>query len=504
LPDLLIPVSTNQALNFQRTVEGLLGRAGPAFDSLAPQERDAAYAKLQTSAAAVERYNRQPSIRDARIMRAELMELRTSMMDGVPLLLAASLDDQEAARQASNLARGGMLATFGAILGVVVALVWLMSRRIQAYVERAETEGEELRQATDRLQYRNAQLNALYNVFSEITDTLSLQYVISATTREALRVMNADMAVLRLLKNNELVAVGNLTGEGIEIGDLPPVKLGDGPTGRAAKRGKTVRIHDGAQQQLGPIASTQAFSPAAQNANAGVQSGIVVPLIVGARVVGTLACWSRTANIFNEEDEKVLEMMASQVATAVVVADSTEASEHRAHHDALTGLPNRLQLSEDMAGELARLDVAGRRAVVAMADIDHFKEINDEFGHHVGDVSLQKVAHVLRSTVRASDRVYRYGGEEFVIIFADADAETGYVLADRLRAAVEATPLTGDALEPVGPVTMSIGLAALPDHGSDVAALIALADEAMYRAKDRGRNRVIVYGAGEQAVTRAA
>ena len=142
-----------------------------------------------------------------------------------------------------------------------MGLSWLLSRRIQAYVDRFASEGAELRQATERLQYRNSQLNALYNVFSEITDTLSLPYVISATTREALRVMNANIAVLRLLKNNELVAVGNLTSEGIEVDDLPPVKLGEGPTGRAAKRGKTVRIHEGAQHLLGPVAATQTFSP---------------------------------------------------------------------------------------------------------------------------------------------------------------------------------------------------------------------------------------------------
>ena len=235
-----------------------------------------------------------------------------------------------------------------------------------------------------------------------------------------------------------------------------------------------------------------------------MQSGIVVPLIVGARVVGTLACWSREAAAFNEEDEKVLEMMASQVATAVVVADSTAASEHRAHHDALTDLPNRLQLSEDLSGELSRLEMAGRRAVVAMADIDHFKEINDEYGHHVGDVSLQKVAHVLRSTVRASDHVYRYGGEEFVIVFLDCDAESGLAQAERVRLAIEGTPLTGDDMQPIGPVTISIGLAALPDHGTDIDSLIGLADDALYCAKDDGRNRIVAYGSAEHAFTRVA
>src|SRR6185503_18280628 len=132
--------------------------------------------------------------------------------------------------------------------------------------------------------------------------------------------------------------------------------------------------------------------------------------------------------------------------TAVVVADSTEASERRAHCDALTDLPNRLQLSEDLSGDLSCLHLAGRKAVVAMADIDHFKEINDAYGHQVGDISLQKVAHVLRSTVRASDRVYRYGGEEFVIVFLDCDADAGRIQAERVRIAIESMPLTGQEM----------------------------------------------------------
>ena len=100
----------------------------------------------------------------------------------------------------------------------------------------------------------------------------------------------------------------------------------------------------------------------------------------------------------------------------------------------------------------------------------------------------------MRHSIRNADRVYRYGGEEFVVIFADAGAQEAFLLADRLRKAVEETPLSGDNLEPVGPVTISIGLALMPDHGTDFNALIELADRAMYRAKDAGRNRIVTWG----------
>jgi len=432
---------------------------------------------------------------DFRILRANLVQLRLAVREAVPQVLDGVHSDQESARHASTMARWGLFGAAIVLLLLVTCVVWLMGKRVASNLKQYERERQELSEATERLKFRNTQLNALYNVFSEITDTLSLPYVVSATTREALRVMNADMAVLRLLRGDELQVVGNLTSEGIEVVDLPPVRLGETATGRAAKRGRTVRIRDEAQDQLGPTGAM------GQRQGGGVRSGIVVPLIVGARVVGTLACWSFLPDAFNEEDERVLEMMASQVATAVVVADTTEASEHRAHHDALTGLPNRLRLSEDLQGDLKTMAAAGCKAVVAMADIDHFKNVNDDYSHHLGDVVLQQVAHVLRSSVRGSDRVYRYGGEEFVIVFMDADPQTGFDLADRVRLAVGTTPLSGDHLQPLLPVTISIGLASLPGHGTDIEALIELADAAMYRAKDAGRNRVIMHGAERYALT---
>jgi diguanylate cyclase (GGDEF)-like protein len=182
-------------------------------------------------------------------------------------------------------------------------------------------------------------------------------------------------------------------------------------------------------------------------------------------------------------------MMASQVATAMVAADTMEASEHRACHDPLTGLPNRLQLESDLRAGLT----AGASTVVAMADIDHFKRFNDEFGHSVGDMMLQMVASVLRHAVSDCDRVYRYGGEEFLLVFAGAGAAEAEVLAERVRVAIETTRLNGEKLEAAGPVTISIGLALVPDHRADVQQAIEVADAAMYRAKAKGGNASVLW-----------
>jgi diguanylate cyclase (GGDEF)-like protein len=335
-------------------------------------------------------------------------------------------------------------------------------------------------------------LQALYNVFSEITETLSLRYVIEATLREAMRLIGAQGVVLTLIRGDEMVPVGSLTSAGKPISGIPTTKVGEGLTGRTARRGRTVRIDD---ENLDLLSDAQREQ--------GVRSGLMVPLIVGARVVGLLSCWSVERNRFGDEDQRILEMMASQVATAVVAADTTESSERRAHHDALTGLPNRLQLAEDLANELSPARLNGDRMVIAMLDIDHFKRLNDDYGHQVGDVTLQKTASVLQNCIRNEDRIYRYGGEEFVVIFADASLAEAEPLAERLRRAVETTPFSGAGMEPVGPVTISIGLAARPDHGNDVEPLIDLADRAMYAAKEAGRNRVVLWQAAPDQETEA-
>jgi diguanylate cyclase (GGDEF)-like protein len=366
--------------------------------------------------------------------------------------------------------------------GGVAAAAFGVGRMVQRSRNQAEIERESLRAATEKLKHRNSQLNALYNVFSEITETLSLRYVVEATVRETLRLLDGEGTVLWLIREGQLVPVGSLTKAGKPIRNLEPQVLGEGLMGRTAKRGRTLRIDDDNYDLLTDIQKAQ-----------GLRSGILVPLIVGARVVGLLNCWSTVPNRFGDEDQRILEMMASQVATAVVAADTTETSEQRAHHDALTGLPNRLQLADDLAGVLSATQLNGTRMVVAMLDVDHFKHLNDDYGHQVGDVTLQKIASILQNCIRNDDRIYRYGGEEFVVVFMDATMAEAEGLAERLRKATESTPFSGSSMEPVGPVTISIGLAARPDHGDDVESLIDLADKAMYLAKDAGRNRVVLW-----------
>ena len=396
----------------------------------------------------------------------------------------AATADLASARSGVWWARAGLLASIAVGTLVLGGTTWRISKRLRATIDRSRDEARALQVTTASVERRNGQFKALYQVTMEISETLSLKYVVQTTVREARRLVVADSAIVRLVEGDWLNVAGIDGVEHAGVDNLAPVPLGAGVVGRAAKRGKTIRFDRGAEAA---IAVGEAFP--------GVQSGLVVPLIVGARVVGTLALWSRQEALFTADDEQIIEMMASQVATAVAAASSHQRSQEQAHTDALTELPNRRQLAKDTDERFSPAISQRRSIAVAMIDIDHFKRFNDEFGHKTGDVTLQKVASVLRESLREDDLVYRYGGEEFTIVLEGATEQDAMQRLERVRIAVARTPLTGDALQPVGPVTISIGLATY-DGGADFETLIKRADAALYQAKWEGRNLTRAWAPG--------
>ncbi|WP_245572584.1 diguanylate cyclase [Actinokineospora enzanensis] len=159
--------------------------------------------------------------------------------------------------------------------------------------------------------------------------------------------------------------------------------------------------------------------------------------------------------------------------------------------DALTGLHTRRFFAAQLPLEIARAKRSGGTVAVLIADVDHFKTINDRHGHPAGDQVLVEIAVRLRAAVRAGEVLARYGGEEFALIIPNADAETLPVIAGRLRARVAGTPIVVGPRRTI-PVTISIGTAVYPDHDDDPGQLVSIADRALYAAKAAGRDRVVV------------
>ncbi len=157
-----------------------------------------------------------------------------------------------------------------------------------------------------------------------------------------------------------------------------------------------------------------------------------------------------------------------------------------ARTDPLTGLSNRRGFRELLDLELERARRGGSDMTVLVGDLDHFKEVNDRSGHHVGDAALQRVARVLSERRRQIDFAARVGGEEFALILPNTTQDDAFVLAERLRCDLR-EEFAGDSV----PITISFGLASYPAHGETAASLLRGADEALYAAKDSGRNRTV-------------
>ncbi|MCA1687813.1 MAG: diguanylate cyclase [Actinobacteria bacterium] len=165
----------------------------------------------------------------------------------------------------------------------------------------------------------------------------------------------------------------------------------------------------------------------------------------------------------------------------------------QSREDSLTHLGNRLQLREDLETLSAQAERYGHSYCAMLCDVDFFKAYNDTYGHLAGDEVLKRVADVISENLRGGDMAYRYGGEEFLIILPEQSLESAVSTADRLRRAVEDLGISHEKNRP-GVVTISLGVAALPAGKPKSAdALLKEADEALYRAKESGRNRVVSY-----------
>jgi two-component system cell cycle response regulator len=156
--------------------------------------------------------------------------------------------------------------------------------------------------------------------------------------------------------------------------------------------------------------------------------------------------------------------------------------------DALTGLMNRRGFQELIATELERARRSGRPLSLLIGDLDHFKRLNDTFGHGAGDYALERLSVILDTAKRRIDTAARIGGEEFAVVLPDSDQHAAYILAERMRREVRETFM----YEPYE-LTMSLGVATFPTHAADVESLIAQADEALYAAKALGRDRTVAY-----------
>lgn len=198
--------------------------------------------------------------------------------------------------------------------------------------------------------------------------------------------------------------------------------------------------------------------------------------------------------------EDVMALFITQVERSLANAVLYERMRDLSVKDPLTGLYNHRYFQDRLTEEVARAQRHGHNLSLLFTDIDDFKNLNDSFGHPVGDQVLVGVANILRGDSRSSDIVIRartsdiaarYGGEEFVMILPETPLDGALIKAERVRAAIQATDFPGGPEQPLGAVTVSVGVATFPHHASDKRTLIEAADRCLYRAKEQGKNRVV-------------
>jgi two-component system cell cycle response regulator len=235
-----------------------------------------------------------------------------------------------------------------------------------------------------------------------------------------------------------------------------------------------------------PDASVPVFDPAAKLEKA--RSVLVLPLVRGEQVLGTVTLVSSRAKAYPAAAREMLRVISHQIGVSLQNARMYQSMEERATTDGLTGLTNHRAFQERLEQLHALAERTGQKFSIILTDIDHFKSVNDTYGHPVGDAVLKRVAAIFTQRARKVDIVARYGGEEFVIVLPDTDSEGAAVFANRLREEIAAQMITSD--NGSFSITLSLGVAAYPSDGHDRHELIERADQALYYCKEHGRNRV--------------
>ncbi|MEO7711488.1 MAG: sensor domain-containing diguanylate cyclase [Gemmatimonadaceae bacterium] len=214
----------------------------------------------------------------------------------------------------------------------------------------------------------------------------------------------------------------------------------------------------------------------------------IVPLVRDDRVLGALVIEADAPNGLTLEECRPIAVLTAVVASSLELVWSYQEVDRRSRTDALTGLFNRMHFGEQLQRTLADADRSGQAVSLVLVDIDHFKRVNDTWGHEAGDAVLKHVARILQEGVRSEDVCVRYGGEEIAMLLAHTDTAHAVEIAERLRGRIEATVVRHAGAEIS--VTASFGVATYPESVTGRDRLFPGADKALYIAKNDGRNCV--------------
>jgi diguanylate cyclase (GGDEF)-like protein len=331
----------------------------------------------------------------------------------------------------------------------------------------------------ERLEERIRQLDALHRISQLATEQRELGQVLLGMLEVTQAVIpGGHSAILLLDPVARVLRVRASRGyaPGIESVAIP---LGSGVTGRCAELGQVMLVED-VEREPTYIAGVP-----------GAKSEIAVPLLAEGRVIGVFNAESEELGAYSDEHVRTLSVIAQQAAVVLRSAQLQAETRRLAITDHLTGLYNRRHFVAQLEEHLRRARRYHETVGIAFLDVDNFKALNDRHGHSAGDRALQAVAGAMREWVRETDELARLGGDEFAALLLQADTESARVVLERIRASVAELRLQDLHGQPVT-LTLSAGLAIFPTDGGDSEWLLGRADAALYEAKRRGRNRVLL------------
>ncbi len=330
-----------------------------------------------------------------------------------------------------------------------------------------------------RYQRRSEELNALRDTIADITSELEINKLLQTILERAIKLLGADGGDFCVFDEEEqilrVVALVNMNKRYLNT----IVHLDEGAAGKAASERKTIILEDYSMWN----------EKMEDYDEASLRSAMVTPLIIGDRLLGTIGMFHFVPEKhFSEDDQHLLSMFAQHASIALDNAMLFDRIQELARIDELTGLLNRRSFIERTEYEINRARRLDHSLAIAMIDLDNFKEVNDQFSHQIGDQVLREIANLLCINIRNIDIIGRYGGDEITLLMPETTQDNAFQALQRLKNILAEHEFICN--ERVFRVTASIGLACYQAADASFEKMISAADEALYRAKDHGRNQV--------------
>lgn len=389
---------------------------------------------------------------------------------------------KDAEREATIAAYSGLAATILNMLLVAIALhfVFRLLREQQQASCILRKAGEDLNAGMAELERRNNEISVLGQMARALESAASIKESLEIIALYCAKLLPHTAGELLLFRNSR-----DALEKGAQWGDVQSsedmIEPGECWALRRGQPHKVAHADDLCCSHY-------------QHKKESFRPHLCVPLTAQGEVLGLICMEPRLSGNdgvpdFDTHDEKLVLALVEQVSLALLNTKLREVLKHQSIVDPLTGLFNRRYMDETLGRELSRAARKSMPLSCVMLDVDHFKTINDTYGHEAGDAVLHSIAQRLKANVREGDLVCRFGGEELVLIMPECDKQDALDRAEKIRVALNSFDVVhGD--KHVGRISASFGVASFPQDGKDAPALLEAADKAMYNAKNNGRNRV--------------